>query len=207
MIVAGFAGVGKTYFCENTKNAIDFVIMPFKYANFYQVSESLAEGEEIKAHEDLEFVVGWEEYYHFALMDVYRKFPQEIIVIPTVRSVLEMLKKDNIPVTIVYPDVSAKEEYARRYKERGNSEAFFKVFLERWEQWIETLDKFEAEHKIKLQSFEYLSDVIPKIPYEESQLIPDKETYIYDTYFKNGLDKGFIETPIGQLMKGFGVYE
>lgn len=207
MIIAGFSGVGKTHFCENTKNAIDFIIMPFKYSNFYEVSKNLSEDEDIKANEELEFVVAWDEYYYYALKDTCRKFPEQIIVIPTVVSILDKLKQDNIPVTVVYPNVADKEEYEKRYKNRGNSDTFMEIFLERWDEWIKAIQNHVSDKVIELSAEQYLSDVIGTVPYEESRIIPDKETYIYDTYFKNGLEKGFIKTPIGQLMKGFGVYE
>lgn len=207
MIIAGFSGVGKTQFCKNTRNAIDFIIMPFKYSNFYQVSGNLSEDEDIKANEDLEFVIGWDEYYYYALLDTHKKYPEEIIVIPTVISILEKLKKDNIPVTIVCPNAADKKEYEGRYKNRGNSETFMKLFLDHWDEWIEAIHNHSSENAIELCREEYLSDVIQTTPYEASQIIPDKETYIYDTYFQNGLVEGFLQTPIGKIMEELRIYE
>lgn len=207
MIIAGFSGVGKTYFCENTKNAIDFIIMPFKYSNFYEVSRNyLSEGEDIKANPDLEFVVGWEEYYYHALVDTYRRFPEQIIVIPTVVSILEKLKQDHIPVTVVYLNAADKKEYAKRYKNRGNSEDFMEIFLERWDEWIKAVQNHVSDNAIELSAEQYLSDLIETVPYDENTIIKNKESYIYDTYFKNGLEKSFVETPIGELIERFGVY-
>ena len=201
MIIAGFAGTGKTFFCKNKKNAIDFVIMPFKYTNFYQLSQNLSENEDIKAHSDLDFLVGWEEYYYFALMDTYRKFPDEIIVIPTVGSILGRLKADNIPITVVYPNAADKKEYKKRYQNRGNSETFMRIFLERWDEWIRVIQSHAADNAIELSAEQYLSDVIDPVTYSENTIIKNKETYIYDTYFKNGWDERFSQTSIGVLMK------
>lgn len=206
MIIAGFAGAGKTYFCKNNRNAIDFIVMPFKYSNFYEVSKNLLEEEDIKAHEDLEFVIGWDEYYYFALRDTMQRFSDETIVIPTVASILERLRKDEIPVTVIYPNIEDKKEYEKRYRNRGNSDAFMEIFLERWKKWISAIQKMEPEQAIQLSTDEYLSDVIDSMPYDENKIIIDKETYIYDTYFKNGLAKEFAETPIGKLMEGLNIY-
>ena len=44
MIIAAYAGVGKTTFCEqNSQNAIDVICMPFKYSNFYEDSKNIGE--------------------------------------------------------------------------------------------------------------------------------------------------------------------
>jgi len=206
MIIAGFAGVGKTYFCKNTKNAIDFIVMPFKYSNFYELSKNLAEDETVKANKELEFVLAWEEYYYYALLDTAKKYPEQIIVIPTVFSVLERLKKDNIPVTVVYPNENDKEEYEKRYRNRGNSDAFLEIFLERWDDWMKEIRNHAPDNAIKLSAEQYLADVIDSMPYTESQIIQNKETYIFDAYFKNGLAKEFTETPIGSLMEEYEIY-
>ena len=36
-IIAEFAGIGKTTFCERNKNVIDFISIPFKYKNFMEI--------------------------------------------------------------------------------------------------------------------------------------------------------------------------
>lgn len=166
MIIAGFSGVRKTHFCQKNRNAIDFISMPFKYINFYQLLESLGEGEDIKAHEDLDFLVAWEEYYHYALLETYRKYPEQIIVIPSTGEVLKRLVREHIPVTLVYPAEEAKEEYKNRYKNRGNSDAFLKVFIDRWDEWMKALRNLDTETAIELKAGECLSDVIGPVPYK-----------------------------------------
>ncbi|WKB70984.1 hypothetical protein [Ligilactobacillus ruminis] len=51
MIVAAYAGTGKSEFCRKYSNdAVDMICMPFKYSNFYEVSEGISEGKDIKAN-------------------------------------------------------------------------------------------------------------------------------------------------------------
>lgn len=207
MIIAGFAGVGKTYFCDRTKNAIDFVVMPFKYSNFYRISKKILGDESIKANEELKLVIGWDEYYYHALVDTFRKYPEELILIPTVISILERLRTDNIPYIIVYPNITDKREYERRYKERGNSDEFMKIFLDKWNEWLNAIANYVSDNAIELSGAEYLMDVIEVVSYEEGNIIHEKEQYIYNTYFKYGLDKRFTETLIGKIMEEFNVYE
>lgn len=160
MIVAGYAGIGKTTFCkEHTGEALDLVCMPFKYLNFYEVSGKCREDEGIKAHGDLELRVKWELYYYWAIKYLFQHCPEKYIIIPTVRSVMPLLDADDIPYTVVYPDVELKDEYEERYRRRGDSQNFLNVFIDGWEYMLEDLDKY-GDKQIVLKRGQYLSDVI-----------------------------------------------
>ena len=183
-IIDAFAGTGKTTFCEKHKNAIDFVCMPFKYVNFAEVSGNLS-GESIKAHDDLIFRDGWQNLYYEALIHTYEKYPAEMIVIPTINGILDRLEYEDIPYTLVYPCRAAKEEYNRRFIERGNSENFLSIFVDGWEYWMRAVRSHHNLDCIELQPTEYLSDVIQATKYDENKIIKDKENYIFRTYFEN----------------------
>ena len=54
MIIADFAGTGKSYLCEQYKGkALDLWCMPFKYSNFLEKSEGFSEKEQLKADSTL----------------------------------------------------------------------------------------------------------------------------------------------------------
>lgn len=161
MIIAGYSGVGKSTFCEaNEDKAIDFIIMPYKYSNFYEVAESLEEGESIKAHDDLEFIPNWQVVYYAALRQCLAENPDKYIVIPTEIRVLNKLYEDGIPFTMVYPEESLQEKCRNRYKERGDSENFMSIFADSWEYWMEAMRDCPCDNRIVLKTGEYLSDVI-----------------------------------------------
>ena len=161
MIIAGFAGVGKTTFCEaNQDKVIDFICMPYKYRNFNEVAKELDEDESIKANNRLEYICGWQKDYFEAIKECEMDVPEKCILIPTESRVLEMLYDENIPYLMVYPDASLKEEYRRRYVERGDSENFLHIFVDNWEMWMELLRHCPGYRRIVLKSGEYLSDVI-----------------------------------------------
>lgn len=186
MIIAAFAGTGKTYFCEHVPQAIDFVCMPWKYTNFYEVASSMEEGEQIKANDELELNFGWQEEYYKALLDTVGKYPDQIVVIPTISAVQRMLEADNIPYTLVIPKTTLKEEYEKRYIERGNTEEFLGVFVGNWDSWMDLLRKNKANHVIELGTGEYLSDKITSMSETYNNVIPsfDKKSYIYKSYFQ-----------------------
>ena len=175
-IIAAFAGVGKTHFCSIYPNALDFVVMPFKYENYAHVATCYAEGESIKAHPILELRCDWHDLYYQALTDTYHSYPGEILVIPTDRNIMSRLERDSIPYTVVYPNRSLKEEYRTRYLARGNTESFLEVFIEGWDMWMDSVRNNNGSH-IELQSGEFLSDVI-KLPSRDLGIIENKESYI-----------------------------
>ena len=94
MVIAGFAGCGKTTFCEkNPGDAIDLVCMPFKYSDFYEVAGSLKEGEKIKANERLMLRENWELYYYWMIRYLLWYSPERQIVIPTIRKIMSSLRR------------------------------------------------------------------------------------------------------------------
>lgn len=191
-IIAAFAGVGKTTFCSLYPNALDFVVMPFKYENYSQIANCCAEGEAIKAHTSLELRRDWRTFYYQALINTYRHYPGEIIVIPTDRSILCRLEQDAIPYTVVYPARNLKEEYRQRYLDRGNNESFLDVFIGGWDVWMDLIRDNNGPH-IELQSGEFLSDVI-QLPNSGSGIIEDKENYITRIVRELPMDENSLDT-------------
>ena len=175
MIIAGFAGVGKTTFCNQHKNAIDFVVMPFKYENYDAISKQHP-GENIKAHPDLVLKTDWRYDYYDALIKTQEKYPDEIIVIPTDLEIMDWLERDNIEYTLVYPSYWAQEEYRKRFIDRGNTEEFIDAFINDWDYWIKSLSTRCEPQIIELKAHQHLSDVI-EVP-NGKRIIKNKENYI-----------------------------
>ncbi|MCM1048536.1 MAG: hypothetical protein NC433_08930 [Clostridiales bacterium] len=183
MIIAAYAGVGKTEFCKrNQEKAIDLVCMPFKYENFYEVSNELGEGEDIKAHGNLVLRKQWELFYYWIVKYLEHYCPEKYIVIPTVFRIMDLLESDMIPFTVVYPDISLKEEYEKRYKERGNSESFLDVFVGGWDSMLSGLEKY-GKKNIVLSAGQFLADVIPcdaSAEYIHRQLVSFEKSLLWE---------------------------
>lgn len=188
MIIAAYAGTGKTTFALKNPAAIDMVCMPFKYLNLSDVSKTLSDGtggESIKANYDLILRRYWELYYYWAVKNLLYYCPARHIMIPTVGPILDFLEADQIPYTIVYPDKSLKAEYEERYKKRGDTEEFLNIFVGQWESRIESLEQRKnawAKH-IVLQKGQYLSDVLVNgtgyDPYVDRQIERFKQAMIH----------------------------
>lgn len=185
MIIAAFAGTEKTYFCEHVPQAIDFVCMPWKYTNFYEVALSMEEGEQIKANDELELHFGWQKEYYDALIDTVKKYPDQIVVIPTVSAVQRMLEADGISYTLIIPKKKLKVEYEQRYIERGNTEEFLDVFIGGWDCWMDVVRKNKCKNVIELESGQYLYDVLHYEKAEQLSIIENKKDYVFRTYFSN----------------------
>lgn len=80
-------------------------------------------------------------------------------------SINKSIKNENksifgIPFVLVYPNKDIKDEYIQRYKDRGNNDAFVELLTKNWDNWMEEMDNQEGCYKVKLDSGQYLTDVI-----------------------------------------------
>jgi len=74
--------------------------------------------------------------------------------------ILSMLQIKDIPYAIAYPIRSAREEYRQRFVLRGNSEDFLKIFIDRWDRFIDDFERNTYARHIILQPHQHLSDVL-----------------------------------------------
>jgi hypothetical protein len=155
MIVAAFAGVGKTYFCNQVENSKDFVCMPYKY--FMDDYDPVLDGERVKADINLRRNFEYPRNYIEAILENADKY--KYFVIPSDTYVLGGL---DVPYVLCYPVRSAKEEYFKRFVRRGNSEQFLEIFIDNWDHFMNILECMECQ-KIILKEDEYLLDVKRRI--------------------------------------------
>lgn len=90
----------------------------------------------------------------------------DVIFVSNITTVRKALKDNNLKVIMVYPDKALKEEFMRRYKERGNDENFIRFLSDNWERFIDEIeedsDGFLMDKLTKERSFinlSYLEDL------------------------------------------------
>ena len=88
----------------------------------------------------------------------------DVILVSSHKDVRDALVENRIPFTLVYPELSLKDEWLQRYIDRGSPEIFISLLSEHWELWIGELDEQTNCDKVKLKEGEYLSDVIDRPP-------------------------------------------
>lgn len=73
--------------------------------------------------------------------------------------VRDALIKNKIPFVLVYPSVELKEEYLKRYADRGSPDSFIQLLEKNWDKWIGECDSIKDDlvKKIKLKAKEYIS--------------------------------------------------
>lgn len=84
----------------------------------------------------------------------------DYILISSHEVVRKALDDNNLKFILVYPDITLKDEYLKRYKERGSDKKFIDILDKNWEDWIKQLDKQKCFKRIVLKKDEYLTDYV-----------------------------------------------
>lgn len=171
MIIAAHAGTGKTYFSKNVYDSVDFVCMPYKY---YLPDGFIAgeEDESVKADLNLIMREEWPDNYIKAVINVYNE--HKYVIIPPIGSVLAALRDEEIPYILCYPERSAKAEYESRYRDRGNSESFLRVFVDHWDLFLNDMESDPGDNQVILKEGEYLLDYLSHF----DSVIAEKESIV-----------------------------
>lgn len=112
-VIAAFTGTGKTYFCSKHIGALDLVCMPFKYENL--PLEFIPE----RCKADPENAISMDWLFNY-VEEIICQLPRyRYVVIPSDNLVCSLLREEGIPYYLCYPDRSLKEEYRKRFLERG----------------------------------------------------------------------------------------
>lgn len=69
------------------------------------------------------------------------------------------LIKNEMPFTLVYPALSLKAEYLKRYKERGSPQGFIDLLDKNWDKWVGECAALDNKYvtKVELKAGEYIS--------------------------------------------------
>lgn len=152
MIVSAFAGVGKTTLAKKyEKDVIDLESGNFKWIENGNTEETKGDN---KRTLNPRFPINYLE----AIKKANSQY--KVVLISqhdVIRKCLDAVKLDYI---IVYPDITMKQEFIDRYKNRGNNDNFVNLISTKWENWITDLNNIHNHKKIILKSGQYLEDYI-----------------------------------------------
>lgn len=141
-VIAGFPGIGKTYFMKHNS---DKSISDSDSTNFSWADEE-------KTERNPEFPSNYIQHIKDNLGKV------DIILVSTHDEVRKALEDNKIEYTLVYPDKELKDEYIKRYSERGSDYKFMDFINTRWDDMINGLEKETYPKKVSLKSGQFLSD-------------------------------------------------
>lgn len=146
-IISGFPGVGKSVICQD-KNKYGWRIIDSDSSTFSWVKEGIRNPEFPTNY--INFISG---EIGFA----------RIVMVSSHDVVREALRSNEINYTLVYPDITLKDEYLERYVQRGNSKAFINFIDSNWNKFITDIENETFPKLIKLKQGEFLSDVLSLI--------------------------------------------
>ncbi len=169
MIIAAYAGVGKTWFAQNVPDAKDLASMPYQYF----IQEDMKSNEEVEALKAAPYLVTNPLFPDNYIAEIlkYEKIFTYVLIPPIFPVLMNLSRYYGNSYILCYPSIDCKDAYIERYRKRGNSEEFFKIFIEQWEGRITFLKKAMNGKHIELMPDEYLVDVkksIDKIIFQES---------------------------------------
>lgn len=150
-IISAFPGCGKTYLF-NKLNEDEIICLDSDSSNFSWIYQS---GNKERNQEfpynymkHIKENIGKYKYIFVSSHDIVRK----------------ALNDNGIEFTLVYPDINIKNEYIQRYIDRGSDSNFIRLLEEKYDEWICECENDEnTKNKVRLQKFQYLSDVIDDI--------------------------------------------
>lgn len=85
---------------------------------------------------------------------------KDILLVSSHSLVRDAMVKAGIEFTLVYPDVSLRDEYLDRFRDRGSSQGFIDLIDSEWGNFIDScIGQKNCKHVV-LKVGEYISDVI-----------------------------------------------
>lgn len=126
-IISGFPGVGKSHLGKRSDNEVK--VLDLESSNF--------KGEN-----------RWEDYKKEIKNQVGKV---DVLFVSSHKETRKILSELGLNFYLVYPDRSLKDEYMRRYRERGSSESFIDMMDKNFDLFIDSIENEEVRcAKIKL---------------------------------------------------------
>lgn len=164
MIIAAYAGTGKSTFAQRVGRAADLPIMPFSWI-LPPTEKTDAELEEEKGALHRLRDPRFPDNYLAEILKAERT--SRFVLIPTDFEVVRRLREEyGRKVLLCYPDEGCREEYRMRFLARGNSESFLGLFIDGWDHFLEPVRNYERGIHIVMRPGAYLTDLLPRLEEE-----------------------------------------
>jgi hypothetical protein len=139
-IIVGFPGIGKSFVSKDTSGAYTW----------------------LNIHDEPGYAKGAEGSFFTELLVLAQK--PGIILLPAHRMVGNFLISQNLAFTSVFPRRQLKDDYLRRYRERGNSINFVKLVEKRWDSFVDNMwyPHGRCNH-VELDEGQFLKDVLLRV--------------------------------------------
>ena len=161
VIISGFGGVGKTYLAKKYKNVIDLESSPYKYI-YHDINKK--DYEALKGKPNRIPNPDYPQNYVSAIKNAVKKYDVVCVRCNGDENV-DFYDTYGLDYIVCCPTKSAYKNYAKRFKERGNSDEWIKKNKEYYKVAYERYKIFKGE-KILLHEGETLEDALLKRGYK-----------------------------------------
>ena len=143
IVIAAFPGTGKSFCTKNESDKFNGVL-DSDSSNYSWLKDSQGNN---TTERNPDFPKNYIEHIKENLGKV------EVIFVSSHKEVREALEREGIEYILVYPNVFQKDDYIKRYKNRGNSESFIRKVEANWDEWINDCRNEEYPTRIELPYF------------------------------------------------------
>ncbi len=153
LVIAGFAGIGKTTLAKKYSNVIDIESSPYKYD--YSMYNNI-DYEKLKGNKERIKNTDFPQNYIDAINKAKQKY--DVVLVWLCDEAIGIYKKFGIEFVVCYPNIEAFEGYKQRYISRGNPPTWIDSVVSYYDEFvINNLEKFNYG-KIILSKGETLED-------------------------------------------------
>lgn len=160
VVIAGFAGIGKTTLAKKYANIIDVESSPYKY-DYAGIDKS--QYEKVKGSKERKPNKDYPQNYINAIIDAQTKY--DIVLVWLHPEILEEYDKYGIEYILCYPSIEAFTSYRNNLLKRGNGVEFvdklLNIYPTRYHQF-----KASAHNQIELKPGEMLEDRLINLGYK-----------------------------------------
>ena len=143
IVIAAFPGTGKSYCTKNESDKFNGVL-DSDSSNYSWVKDSQGNN---TTERNPDFPKNYIEHIKENIGKV------EVIFVSSHKEVREALEREGIEYILVYPNMFQKDDYIKRYKNRGNSDGFIRKVEANWDEWINDCRNEEYPTRIELPYF------------------------------------------------------
>ncbi len=139
IVVSGFPGVGKTHYFQSTNSGT----LDSDSSNFSWIKPGVR---------NPDFPRNYMNHIKENLDNV------DLIFVSSHKDVRTALVEHGIDFIMAYPNIDLKEEYLKRFMDRGDGDGFITFIGENWNSFIEDIKNQKSCKFIELQSGQFLID-------------------------------------------------
>ena len=154
IVIAGYAGVGKTSLAKKYQNVFDLESSTYKYQIEHSDNRRAVEVSKGTARPSN---LGWPDNYIAELKKQLQT--HDIVLVQGKPATLEILDRASISYVICYPEKSSLNLYAKRFVKRGNNQDYVNKVLGEYDSSFEQWSK-NPSPKMVLMAGETLEDYL-----------------------------------------------